>query len=89
MKDKLRFSALGKGLTLHGNESFKLSCDEGLKSSIVNHRFFFRSKKFENLTSREYGTSSDNEGFKSTKTTKQSKKDQKFSEENSKNGASS
>ncbi len=39
--------------------------------------------------SREYGTSSDNEGFKSTKTTKQSQKDQKYSEEYSKNAVSS
>jgi hypothetical protein len=89
MKDKLRFSAVGKGLTLHGNESFKFGGDEALKSSIVNYKNFFRGKRFENTTSREYGSSSDNEGFKSLKTGKQSKQDQKNSEDQNKIGVPS
>jgi len=48
----------------------------------VNHKFFFRGKKFEDV---EYGTASDNEKFKSTKSAIQSKKDQKGSEDHSKN----
>jgi len=51
----------------------------------VNHKFFFRGKKFEDTTSKEYGTASDNERFKSTKSFIQSKKDQKSSEDHSKN----
>jgi hypothetical protein len=89
MKDKLRFSAVGKGLTLHGNESFKFGGDEALKSSIVNYKYFFRGKKFENTSSREYGTSSDKEGFKSLKTGKHSKQDQKYSEDQNKIGVPS
>ena len=71
MKDKLRFSAVGKGSTLHGNESYRLVGDEGLKSSFYNYKLFFGTKKFENTSSREYGTTSDNDGFKSLKIAKQ------------------
>ena len=88
MKDKLRFSALGKD-TMICNESYKFGDNDALKISFVNHKFFFMVQKFTNSASREFGTSSDKERLKSTKTTKQSKKDQKQYRDHSKNAISS